>query len=263
MSRHLGDLAEGDTIILVPGIDGTAQLFYRQMPLLAERFNVVAFPLRDDADATMATLIEDLRVLITEVAPDGAVLLGESFGGALSMSFALAHRELVKGLVIINSFPWLRNRPQLHVGRILLRLIPSAAMPHIRRGTASRMHSRHTNADDLAEFWKHTDDIDQIGYRSRLGILGRYDIRHRLREIVAPTLLLAADEDKLIPSVRCARYMHERIPNSSMTVLAGYGNICLITHDLDLRTYVLPWWDRQPEAAIDPSEGFTQIDVSD
>ena len=250
MSRHLSDLVVGDTIILVPGIDGTAELFYRQIPLLAERFNVVAFPLRDDAQTTMATLIEDLRVLINEVAPGGAVLLGESFGGALAMSFALAHGELVKGLIIINSFPWLRNRPQLHVGRILMRLIPSAAMPYIRRGTASRLHSRHTNAEDLAEFWEHTNDIDQVGYRSRLGILGRYDIRHRLREIVAPTLLLAADEDRLIPSVSWARYMRERIPNSSMTVLTGYGHICLITHDLDLRTYVLEWWDRQLDPTI-------------
>lgn len=251
MSRHLGDLVEGDTIILVPGIDGTAQLFYRQIPLLAERFNVVAFPLSDDADATMAVLIDDLRVLIDEVAPDGAVLLGESFGGALSMSFALAHPELVKGLVIINSFPWLRNRPQLHVGKLLLRVVPSGAMPYIRRGTASRMHSRHTNADDLAEFWKRTDDIDLVGYRARLGILGRYDIRHRLHEIEAPTLLLAADEDKLIPSVRWARYMREHIPNSSMVVLGGYGHICLITHDFDLREYVLPWWDRALEASGD------------
>ena len=242
MSRHLTDPAEVDTIILVPGIDGTAELFYRQIPLLKESFNVTAFPLRDDAGTTMAILVDDLQSLISQVAPDGAVLLGESFGGALSMSVALAHPELVKGLVIINSFPWLRNRLQLHVGKILMRLIPSFAMPHIRRGTAARLHSKHTNAEDLAEFWRHTDHIDQVGYQSRLGILGRYDIRRRLGEIKAPTLLLAAKEDKLIPSVRWAKYMHERIPNSVMTVLDGYGHICLITHDLDLRSYVVPWW---------------------
>lgn len=244
MARHLSDLTSGDTIIFVPGIDGTAELFYRQIPLLAEQFNVVAFPLRNDHDATMDTLVDDLETLIAEVAPEGALLIGESFGGALSMSFSLARPDLVKGLVIINSFPWLHNRPQIHVGRLLMRLIPWAAMPYIRRGTASRIHSRHTNDEDLDEFWKRTDHIDQTGYAQRLRILRSYDIRDRLGDITAPTLFLAATNDKLIPSVRWASFMHNSVPQSTVALLEDYGHVCLITHDLDLRKYVLPWWEQ-------------------
>jgi hypothetical protein len=40
------------TIILVPGLDGTALLFYRQEPLLAQRFHVVKFPVPDDSKST-------------------------------------------------------------------------------------------------------------------------------------------------------------------------------------------------------------------
>ena len=243
---HLSDLAEGDTIILVPGLDGTALLFYRQIPLLAQRFNVVAFPLPEDPTATMDSLADGLADLIEEVAPQGALLLGESFGGALCMTTALRRPDLVKGLVILNSFPQLHNKVQLRAGRVLMRLVPWAAMPYIRRGTESRIHSQHTNAEDLAEFHDRMLKIHPGGYRRRLEILDSYDIRDQLQQVEAPTLLLAGDQDRLIPSERWGRYMAERIPAAELVVLGGYGHVCLITHDLDISTHVVPWWDRQP-----------------
>ena len=43
--------------------------------------------------ATMADLVAGLRQLIEQVAAGPVILFGESFGGARSMSFALAHPE--------------------------------------------------------------------------------------------------------------------------------------------------------------------------
>ena len=242
-SHHLSELSSEDTIVLVPGLDGTALLFYRQIPLLAEQFNVVAFPLPDDNQATMESLVEDLAQLIAEVAPEGAILLGESFGGALCLSTFLARPELVKGLVIVNSFPWLENRLQLHAGRLAMKVIPWAAMPHIRRGTQSRIQSAHTSEEDLAEFHLRMLQVGQHGYRRRLEILQHYDLRGRLEEISAPTLLLAGNRDRLIPSERWGTYMNKHIPNSDLHILDGYGHICLINHDLDVASYIGPWWD--------------------
>jgi pimeloyl-ACP methyl ester carboxylesterase len=242
-SSRLSDLTSDPTIILIPGLDGTALLFYRQIPLLANYFNVAAFPLPDDRNANMDSLVEGLRQMILEIAPGGAVLIGESFGGALAMSAALAHPELVSGLILVNTFPWLDNRIQLHAGRWLLKAVPWAAMPHIRRGTESRIHSPHTTSEDLAEFHDRMRHIGADGYRQRLKILRRYDIRDRLSDITAPSLILAGDADQLLPSVRWAEYMHKWVPHSSYQILEGYGHVCLITHDLDLTDYVVPWWD--------------------
>ena len=104
------------------------------------------------ANAKMDSLVEDLRRVILEIAPGGAVLIGESFGGALAMSATLAHPELISGLILVNTSPWLDNRIQLNARRWLLKAVPWAAMPHIRRGTESRIHSPHTTRKDLAEF---------------------------------------------------------------------------------------------------------------
>ncbi len=227
-----------------PGLDGTAELFYRQIPLLAEQFNVVAFPLPDRATATMDDLADDLASLIDEVAGDRALLLGESFGGALSLHVALRHPEAVKGLVIVNSFPYLENRLQLAVAPRLLRFVPWGSMPIVRRLTEHRIHSAHTLDEDLAEFRRRTKLIDRDGYIRRLQLVAEHDVRADLDRIAVPTLFVAGTDDRLVPSARWANYMGERVPRAEVVVLDGYGHCLLINHDLDMGELVAGWWQR-------------------
>ncbi len=245
--RHLRDLHTGDAppMVLVPGIDGTALLFYRQQPLLSEHFDTIAFPLptASVSSMTMNSLVVDLARLVEEVSSDGVVLLGESFGGALSMSLALQRPDLVRGLVIVNSFPFFDERLKLRAAPWLLRAIPWAAMPIVRRYTSDHLHSPHTNREDVEQFRERAKSIDRDSYIRRMQILAKYDIRERLHEIEVPTLFLAGDRDRLLPSVRWARYMHQRVEGSVLEILEGYGHVCLIDHDLDLTEYVEPWWN--------------------
>ena len=76
----------GEPLVLVCGMDGTGQLFYRQVPLLVRAsYRVATYALRSDA-ASMETLIEDLGRVIDAVAPETrrAIVVGESFGAAHS-----------------------------------------------------------------------------------------------------------------------------------------------------------------------------------
>ena len=233
-----------DTLVLVPGLDGTALLFYRQLPLLAERFDVVGFPLPDDPACDMHDLVEDLASLARQVARGRVFLCGESFGGALAMSLALAHPEIPSGLVIVNSFPVIRTRLRLRLAPLFLRALPWGAMPLVRRFTEARLHSPHCLPEDLREFHERSKAIGRLGYIRRLEILQHYDIRDRLGELRTPTLFLAGDCDRLVPSVREARTMAAAAPCADMRVLEGYGHICLINHDLNLLDYIAPWHER-------------------
>ena len=92
-----------EPLVLVPGLDGTGLLFYRQVPLLERRYRVATHRLRDTAVA-IDELVSELHDRVTEVAPDARVtLVGESFGGALSLTYALAHPERVARLVVIST----------------------------------------------------------------------------------------------------------------------------------------------------------------
>jgi pimeloyl-ACP methyl ester carboxylesterase len=234
------------TMVLVPGLDGTALLFYRQVPALARKFRVETFPLRDDPSCTMEELVAELDVRLAALG-EPVILCGESFGGALSLSFALSHPEKLRGLVILNSFPYVRQRIPLRVGPPLLKLLPWGAMPLVRRFTESRLHSSHTRPEDLREFRQRTHGIARSGYIRRLEILQSYDIRDQLHRVAVPTLFLAADQDRLLRSVEEARFMASRVPNAAVRVLEGFGHVCMIHHDFDLLEHITLWLETSAE----------------
>jgi 3-oxoadipate enol-lactonase len=232
----------GAPVVLVPGMDGTGLLFYRQVPALARAFRVATYALRDSA-RTMGQLVEDLAAVVSSVAAEHrrAIVIGESFGGALALSFALAHPEQVQGLVVLNSFPYFRPQIRLHAAIAGLSLLPWGTMGLIRRATVARMHSAHTHRAELRRFLELTRAATREGYVNRLRILTQYDVRDRLPEIEAPALFLAAEHDHLVPSVEQARFMAARVPHAVLRILAGHGHICLIAPDLALERIVSSW----------------------
>ncbi|MGH7680322.1 MAG: alpha/beta fold hydrolase [Gemmatimonadaceae bacterium] len=233
--NRLQVVGQGPPLVYVPGLDGTGALFYRQIPALSRRFRVATYTLRDSA-TEIGTLIADLARVIRDVAPGGEppVLVAESFGGALAMSFALEHPAMVRHLVILNSFPFFRPQLRLRLATAGLHLMPWGAMRLMRRMTSFRIHSQHTHRDDVRRFFELTAHTTKQGYLNRLRILTAFDIRDRLPGLRVPLLLLAADEDHLIPSVAQAQLMNALAPHATTIILRGHGHSCFLARSLDL-----------------------------
>ncbi|MGE5802233.1 MAG: alpha/beta fold hydrolase [Gemmatimonadota bacterium] len=232
----------GPLLVLVPGMDGTGELFYRQVPSLARRYRVATYALREVA--AMEDLVADLAdVISTTGTNQRATVVGESFGGAIALSFALAHPAMLDRLVVLNSFPRFLPQGRLTLAVALLGGVPFPwqVMSVVRRLTAFRLHSRHTHAREIRRFLDLTARTTRRGYLQRLRVLRQYDVRERLGEIRAPTLFLASDRDHLVPAVQQARYMAERVSGATLQVLRGHGHICLIAPDLDLGQILETW----------------------
>lgn len=229
-----------EPLVLVPGIDGTGLLFYRQLPLLESRYAVTTTRLRDGA-RVMDELVADLHRSVTAASDRPVTLLGESFGGALALSYALAHPERVGRLVILNSFAHFGSPARLWLGYHLLRATPWGMMRLVRQLNGRRMHSQGTDPDEIRRFLQLMQNTTREGYLSRLQILRDYDIREQLQELRVPVLYLAADRDVLVPSVDQARMMAARTPQATMRVLEGHGHSCLIAPDLDLSAILDEW----------------------
>ena len=210
-------------------------LFYRQVPALARSYCVATYALRDSA-ASYDELHDDLERVIDLVTPDDgrAILVGESFGGTVALGFTLAHPERVSALVVLNSFAHFKPQVRLRAAILGLSMLPWGALRIVRRLTAFRLHSPHTHRAESRKFIELTAATTRNGYRNRLWLLRRYDVRSRLHEITRPTLFLAAERDHLIPSVEQAKLMSARVSGAAMRVLEGHGHICLINDDVDL-----------------------------
>ncbi len=251
---RLHTIGSGTPLIYVPGLDGTGLLFYRQVRVLRHRFRVLTYRLRDNA-VDMDALVADLAHHLAIAVPDGTpvVMVGESFGGALAMSFAIAHPERVRELVILNSFTSITPRVKLHLALGAMRLVPWRTMQWVRTLTAARLHSAHTHRDEIRRFLLLTRGTTREGYRNRLRILTRYDIRPALHRLTVPTLYLAADQDHLIPSVREARYMVSRVANGTLRILEGHGHGCFLAPDLNLDRLLHEWHSARVDDASAPT----------
>jgi pimeloyl-ACP methyl ester carboxylesterase len=170
-----------------------------------------------------------------------AIVIGESFGGALALSLALTEPERVRALVILNSFPYFAPQFRLRLAIYGLKTMPWGAMALVRRLTAFRLHSRHTHRQEIRRFLQLTAQASREGYLSRLRLLTRYDVRERLHELRHATLFLAAEQDRLVPSLAQAQYMAARVPGAVVRELAGHGHICLIAPDVDLEQILNEW----------------------
>lgn len=240
--HRLSVCGDGRAVVLVPGMNGSGQLFYGQVPRLRRSFRVATYSLRDEA-RTIDELAADLTQVVETVAPveRRAVIVGESFGGAVALTFALRSPGHVAALVVLNSFPYFVPQVRLRLAIAGLAILPWGAMPLVRRLTAFRLHSRHTTRADVTRFIQLTADAGRDGYVNRLRLLQRFDVRERLHEIRPPALFLASEHDRLVPAVAQARYMTARVPGSAMRILEGHGHICLIAPDLDLEQILSQW----------------------
>ena len=241
-------LGEGPAVVLVAGMNGSGDLFYRQVPALAQHYRVATYALRDDAES-LEVLAADLAGVVERVAPNArqAIIVGESFGGAVALTLAIRHPRHVSALVILNSFPYFSPQTRLRLAIAGLTVLPWGAMRLVRHLTAFRLHSRHTHRTEVKDFIARTSSATREGYINRLRLLRRFDVREQLHEIQQPTLLLASELDHLVPAVDQARYMTARIPSSAMRILDGHGHICLIAPDLDLSRILREWRAAAPD----------------
>jgi pimeloyl-ACP methyl ester carboxylesterase len=234
--------APAETIVLVPGLDGTGQLYYRQVPRLRHRYEVVVHTLRDHV-TRMDDLVADLHAVVAQAAAAGrrVTLVGESFGGALALSYALTHPGQLSHLVVVNSFAYFAGQFRLRLGQHALRVAPWGVMRVVRHLTSRRHHSPHTERDHLRRYHELMRATTRAGYLSRMRMLCEYDVRERLQDLATPVLYLAADHDHLVPAVEQGRLMAARTPDAALRILEGHGHICLLAPDVDLARLIDEW----------------------
>ena len=190
----------GRAVVLVPGMNGTGELFYRQTPLLQRSFRVATYSLRDDAES-LEVLAEDLAHVIDAAAPAErrAIVVGESFGGAVALTFTLRSPGQVDALVILNSFAYFAPQIRLRLAIAGLTVLPWSAMPLVRHFTAFRLHSRHTHQAEVKQFIQRTAHASREGYLNRLKLLRDFDARARLHQFAGRRCFLRRRERDATP----------------------------------------------------------------
>jgi pimeloyl-ACP methyl ester carboxylesterase len=229
----------GPALVYVSGLDGTGKLFYKQAEDLARDHTVITFPLRGQGRYRMQQLIEDVAWVVRDAGFERATFLGESFGGLLAMSAALAEPAMFERLILVNTFPHFVQRTKIHLGVVLFSLLPYPLMKaHRTRAARHVLFSSDVSAEDRRLFRQHTGSVQFEGYLSRLRIIRDTDIRERLSEIEVPTLVVAGTADRLIDSVGAARIMAAKLPRARLKLLEGTGHTALLSDRVRVREWL-------------------------
>jgi pimeloyl-ACP methyl ester carboxylesterase len=227
------------TVLLLCGIGAKRQGWYRQLPVLGQRFRAIALDYRDVGDSdpspgpyAIADVAADVRALATQLGIERASLIGISMGGFISLELTLAHPEFVDRLILVVT----SAGGSTHVStspEIIMALLPREGETEESGEGARRVCSlvagpgfaeRHPEAiEEFVEIAQH-NAMHVDGYLRQLEACRAHDVSQRLGEITAPTLVIHGDADPLVP-IENGRYLAEHIDGARLIVYEGVGHI--------------------------------------
>jgi poly(3-hydroxyalkanoate) depolymerase len=241
-------------LLLCNGIGVSLELFQPFVDALDPRRPVIRFDMPGIGGSPtpvipyhLSTLPSMLASLLDELGYAQADVLGISWGGGLAQQFALSRPDRVRRLVLVATGPGSLMVPG-HP-RVLLRMITPRRHrdPSYAARVAGELYGGSAREDPLVA-------RDLLHATTRLGPARGYFYQlistlgwtslPRLPWLRPPTLILAGDDDPIIPLVN-ARIMHRLIPRSELHVYHG-GHLELAADAGSLAATVQAFLDADP-----------------
>ncbi|MES2321210.1 MAG: alpha/beta fold hydrolase [Pseudomonadota bacterium] len=189
-------------IVLLPGMDGTGDLFSGFVAALGEQYRTQVISYPADHALGYRELADFVRARLPLEEP--YVLLGESFSGPVAIALAAEGHPGLVGLVLCctfarNPFPaTARLRPLTSLMPVNSRLF-SLAGPLLRGGHA------------LPELSRVLEHVPASVLRARLREVMKVDYSARIDDIKVPVLYLQARDDHIVP-MSAARHLETHCP---------------------------------------------------
>ena len=226
-----------DTIVLVHGYASSAALWrYTVQQLEREtvngspRFRIIAINNRGAGDSerssteddyTVESFAVDLHNAVSALRLDDFILVGHSMGGATVTQFSLAHQDMLRALVLLNSAPL--------NGRILPEnwdeeLRKSFAEGGLTQGDMGfqAAHVTEDFVDEVKSIILRNPLERAIGSRRSMGALR---LRDRVGEITVPTMIVGGDRDTTVGVDNIvAEYLALPPENRHLHVFHGIGH---------------------------------------
>ena len=191
-------------------------------------------------------LADDAKALVDHLGITNFHLMGVSMGGMIAQEYALAYpgdlRSLTLGCTYAAPGPFCSRMFAMWAD-----MAPVLGVPFVMRDVALWAFTVpffEQRPADAAEFEQAMKYLDQPvhAYLAQLAVIIDHDTTGRLGEITAPTLVLAGEQDILIP-VSLSRRLHEGITGAEFATTPG-GHACLWEHPAEFNEAFLAFIKR-------------------
>ena len=224
------DEGTGDVLVLVHGHPFDRSMWRPQVEYFRDQgWRVVAADLRGYGESTvvpgvtpLSTFAEDVAALLDHLGVERFVLGGLSMGGQIVLECHRLFPSRIRGLVLADTFaqaetPAGREQRNRMADRLL-----SEGMAGYAAEVLWKMVAVPEAAPHVSEMMRNAPAAGAAA--SLRGRAERPDYTEMLSTIAVPTLVVVGSDDEYTP-VDDARYMHERIPGSTLVVVDGAAHM--------------------------------------
>lgn len=235
------DRGRGRPLVWSHGFACGAKMWQPQVEWFADRYRVITYDVRghgaSDAPAepeaySQPHSVEDLRALLDHLGLERSCIGGLSMGGNIALNLALAHPDLVAGLVIADTGAgsddpdgW-RTKCAEWAALLESRGIEAAVDVMLADPLFARYATQGPEAARHMRCLLTTHRARGLALTLR-GVLPRrpslYSLEERLRALATPALIIVGEHDE--PCVKVSGYLAETLPNAQLARIREAGHM--------------------------------------
>ena len=232
--------ANAATIVLSAGLGGLGGFWRPQFETLGQRFRVIVYDHRGtgkNAESlpdgyAIADMADDVVAILDDAGVARCHFIGHALGGLVGLDIALRAPSRLASLVLVNAWATVDSHtlrcfevrkalldhvgPEAYVHAQPIFLHPAAWLSE--HAAVIAREEEHGNAN-----FQGADNLTR-----RLEALLAFDAGGSLGEIEAPTLVVAARDDVLVPYT-CSQTLARGIKNARLWLAAEGGHACSVT----------------------------------
>lgn len=225
---------EGEPLLLISGNGADSSQWKAQIPVFSKKYRVIAFDNRDagrtdrtDMPYTIETMADDAMGLMDVLGIENAHILGTSMGGMIAQNIAYKYPERVMGLVLAVTMMKVSPRANYACNQ---------AIKQVLDGSDPEALAKYSVAWSFSDELFENPAVVEIVKNAMLAVLNQrtvdafkrqndatcvFDSRAWVGKIVAPTLVMGAEDDINIPRKYSSRDLAKSITGSKFVLLPG------------------------------------------